>query len=119
MHQNKSTKKVGMLNVIYSQIVVAFSKVTSFCYYTYLFLKAYFKYLWQSVKNIYAYMEWGSIWNGIKLMFASTLVCWKLASDEIKLLKQQHQRTAEENIALGAPEGFFQQARYNLILANT
>lgn len=64
-------------------------------------------------------MEWGSIWSGIKLMFASTLVCWKLASDEIKLLKQQHQKVVEENIALGAPEGFFQQARYNLILANT
>lgn len=117
MHQKKS-HNVGMLNIIYSSIVIGVSKVTTFVYDCYFFVRSYFKFLWQSVKNIYSYMEWGAIWQGIKLMAASVIICWKLASDETKMMKANRQRIIEENIRLKAPQGFVQQAKYNLVLAN-
>lgn len=118
MHQSQSHKQVGMLTIMYSCIVVGVSKAATFIYDCYLFTKSYFKFLYRSLKTIYSYMEWGSIWAGIKLMAASTIICWKLASDEVKMIKANRQRIIEENIRLQAPEGFFQQAKYNLVMAN-
>ena len=51
-------------------------------------------------------------------MAASVIICWKLASDETKMMKANRQRIIEENIRLEAPQGFVQQAKYNLVLAN-
>lgn len=118
MHQNRSHKKVGMLKIIGSCLIVGICKVTTFISDCFYFTKRFCKAMWNGCKNIFAYMEWGNIWNGIKLLLMMPIMCCKLAYEETMLMKEQRQREIEDNLFLGAPVGFFQQAKYNLVMAN-
>lgn len=111
----KSKLKVKWYMRMWSYIVVATCKMTTWLSDGVSFIKAYFKTLWASIKQIYAHMSWGNIWSGIKLMFMSAIMSWKLASDEVKTIQDNRNKSIASNLRLEAPEGYYQQAKLYLM----
>lgn len=107
----KRKDKVKWYTKAWSYIVLGTCKIMTVFSDLWSFSKSYFSILWTSLKQIYAHMQWGTIWQGIKLMAMSLVMSWKLASNEIKTIQANRDKVIASNLRLSAPEGYYQQAK--------
>lgn len=111
----KQRKECSWATKLWSYCVLAASKIITVLNDTVAFVKAYFRIMWTTVKQIIDHMQWGTIWKGLKLVAMSLLMSWKLASNEVKAIQETRDKTIAANLKIGAPEGYYQQAKFYLM----
>lgn len=107
--------KPGLVVKAYSYVVVGFEKVANLFSDAWTFSKSYSAACWRSWKMIWKNFEFRNILTVLKLTFGTLFMAFGVAKTEFTRNKAAKIAMMNGNLQLGAPQGFFQQARFNIM----